>query len=161
MSIPGMSRQSERGRTERLLAFEIREGVYALPITSVLEVAEAERVCCIPSVARSEGAVINWHGDALPVVAPDRLLGTEEAEPAGADPFAREHVLVVSDVSGSSARLGLPIDRVLGLLDSKPIVTRGRALVLERRPVDGRVVSVLDPGALTLRAIELIEQSAH
>jgi hypothetical protein len=74
--------------------------------------------------------------------------------------LAGRHVLVVSARDDEPAQLGIPIDRVIGLVDG-PRCPRGVGrLVVERRPVEGRVVSVLDPCRLVERAIEVIEQVA-
>ena len=64
---------------ERLLTFEVANAVYALPIAEVHEVAEANRICCVPTLSRDRVGVMNWHGDALPVVS-SRLLFTPELE---------------------------------------------------------------------------------
>ena len=153
----------ERSNGERLLTFEVAGAVYALPINSVLEVAEADRLRCVPSLPGGCGGVMNWHGDALPVVTPKLVLSSEEGDPLLGEGLesvvSSEHVLVVSDPTGQWARLGVPIDRVLGLVEAKDTPGRGRGLVIERRPVDGRVVSVLDPGQLVARAIEVIERA--
>jgi len=149
--------------------------LYALPIAEVHEVAEASRVCCVPTCSPARVGVMNWHGDALPVVSARLLLGTScEVTPAdlegGAFEAAREekppgdpgvvggaHVLVVSSRDDEHAQLGLPIDRVIGLADG-PRQPRGVGeLVVEVRPIDGCSVSVLDPRRLVERATKLIE----
>lgn len=164
--------------TERLLTFEVAGAVYALPIAEVHEVAETDRICCVPTIPQDLVGVMNWHGDALPVVAASLLFdGLEIEDLAAPDPcdddgdtetreraqptpvsagLASAHVLVVSGRDDEPARLGLPIDRVLGLVDGLRRRREGRRLVVERRPVDGRVVNVLDPRRLVLRATEVI-----
>ena len=163
---------------ERLLTFEIASSVYAVPIAEVHEVAEAHRIRCVPTISLGLVGVMNWHGDALPVVSPALLLEVVdeelESESGGVDvaacdegvveeeksTLAGQHVLVVSARDDEPAQLGLPIDRVIGLVDG-PRLPRGvGGLVVERRPVEGRVVSVLDPCRLVERAIEVIEQVA-
>ena len=83
----------------------------------------------------------------------------------GTTPEAAEHVLVVSDRGDESARLGLPVDRVLGLVDGLPrSPSRDEApgeLVVERRPVEGRLVNVLDARALVARAQRVIEDAVE
>jgi chemotaxis signal transduction protein len=147
--------------SDRLLTFEIAGTIFALPIHGVLEVAEAGRITCIPTLPTDTAGVMNWHGDALPVVAPRRVLGREEEDP-NPRPLATEHVVVVSDRSGESAVLGIPVDRVLGLVDG---TTRrgqgGDELVVERRRVRGRVVSVLDPRQWVARAESVIQGATH
>ena len=153
---------------ERLLTFEVASSVYAVPIAEVHEVAEAQRICCVPTISPAVVGVMNWHGDALPVVsarlllqaadeeaAPDAATADSEASGHGVVPeagLARQHVLVVSARSDEPAQLGLPIDRVIGLVDGPRCHRGGRRLVVERRPVENRVVSVLDPRRLVARA---------
>ena len=162
--------------TGRLLTFEVDGHIYALPIGGILEVAGAGAIRGVPTLPRSLAGVMNWHGDALPVVA-TRLIVTpsedaEEMDPADlgggvagmadAAPLEAEHVLVVSDRIGEPARLGLPIDSVLGLVDDsqRSHAEMGEQVVVERRSVDGRVVSVLDPRRLVARANQVIERLA-
>ncbi len=162
---------------ERLLTFEVESSVYALPIAEVHEVAEATRICCVPTISRELVGVMNWHGDALPVVSTPVLLGSGEDVPElegeaeedsdetqGEKPegtvsvLSGAHVLVVSSRDDEPAQLGLPIDRVIGLVDGPRRRRGGGRLVVERRPVEGRVVSVLDPRRLVERATEVIER---
>jgi len=151
--------------SQRVLSFEVEGTVYALPITDVLEVAEQGRLTCIPTLSPCFGGVMNWHGDAIPVVAPAMLFGDPESSDAAAPPSLRSlengHVLVVSGRRGDSARLGVPIDRVLGLADGPRLAETDHAcdsegIVLERRPVDGRIVNMLDPRRLVARAEEMV-----
>jgi hypothetical protein len=69
-------------------------------------------------------------------------------------------VLVVSRRDDEPAQLGLPIDRVIGLVDGSRRHRGGGRLIVERRPVEGRVVSVLDPRRLVERAMEVIGRVA-
>jgi chemotaxis signal transduction protein len=156
---------ARREEGDRLLIFEIADTVYALPISEVLEVAEVGRICCVPTVPTSCGGVVNWHGDALPIVWPRLLFGEPESQecenpPEEAGSGSGQQVLVVSDRPDSQARMGLPIDRVIGLVDGSVRMRPGSELVVERRPVNGRVVSVLDPRRLVARATEVIEREA-
>lgn len=143
---------------ERLLTFEVGGSVYALPIEGVLEVAERGRITCVPTLPQKCGGVMNWHGDALPVVYPEHVLECETTGEEGGG----EHLLVVSERGGASARLGLPIDKVVGLVEcgGHQGAPQG-GLIVERRPVEGRVVNVLDPRALLARARQVIEGVAH
>ncbi len=182
---------------ERLLTFEVESAVYALPIAEVHEVAEAQRICCVPTISRNLVGIMNWHGDALPVVSaplllqvreedlplepeagaeadPDREPGMDEdlertGQPAaetrprpeaGMRSLVGQHVLVVSGRDDEAAQLGIPIDRVIGLVDGARRRRGGGRLVVERRSVDGRVVSVLDPRRLVTRASEVIARVA-
>ena len=169
-------RHSPPVETERFLTFEAESALYALPIAEVHEVAEVSRVCCVPTCSPARVRVMNWHGDALPVVSAPLLLGP--GDPASAaevdadevfQPVPDEkscddasvvggaHVLVVSSRDDEPAQLGMPIDRVIGLADG-PRQPRGvGGLVVEKRPMGGFSVSVLDPRRLVERATEVIE----
>jgi len=134
----------------------------------VLEVAEMDSATCVPGLPLAIACVANWHGDTLPLVATRLLLAegagpaeSAQVRPAAADEqgtsILREQVLVVSDRADEPARLGMPVDRVIGLVDGGQRPPRGHGLVVERRPVEGRVVSVLDPRRLVSRAEQIIE----
>ena len=155
---------------DRLLTFVVEDVHYALPISWVLEVAEKNRISSVPSLALPVGGVMNWHGEALPLVATELLLGRDRDE-AGATPFgaattvgyAQEQILVIAGEFGSGARLGMPVDRVVGLVDGGDDSIRhpGESLVVERRPVDGRIIHILDPATLVARGGEVIESATH
>ena len=150
------------GLEARLLTFDVGGGIYAIPIAGVVEVIEAEQVTCIPTLSKRSAGVMNWHGDALPLVAPELLFdghaGVNLCDESSGD-LVHGQVLVVSPgADGASARLGIPIDRVLGVVDGALPPGRPKSLVVERRPIDGRVVSVLDPRLLIVRAAEVIER---
>ncbi len=155
---------------DRLLSFVFEDVRYALPISWVLEVAEKDRVTAVPSIALPVGGVMNWHGEALPLVATELLLGRDRDE-AGATPFgaattvgyAQEQVLVLADKPGGIAWLGMPVDRVIGLVDGGPRRDHPKAgdLVVERRPVEGRIVHILDPATLVARGGEVVEGATH
>lgn len=152
----------------RLLTFVFEDVHYALPIAWVVEVAEKDRVTSVPSMALPVGGVMNWNGEALPIVATELLLGSDRDQ-AGATPFgaattvgyAQEQVLVLSEKPGSPACLGIPVDRVIGLVDGVRGLDRhaGGHLVVERRPIDGRIVHVLDPATLVARGGDVIESA--
>jgi chemotaxis signal transduction protein len=139
---------------ERLLAFEVGGSVYALPIADVAEVTELARVAAVPTLPQRIGGVMNHQGDALPVV--HRGVLFEVAEERLAEP---RHVLVLARNPEDRGALGLPVDRVLGLVDGAGGVARGADAVVERRPIEGRVVSVLDARRLLERAAETIVRS--
>ncbi len=139
---------------DRLLTFEVGGDLYAIPISGVLEVADATRLTCIPTLPTSTGGVINYHGDALPVLSCSSLFEVDEAgldEPGS--------ILVISGRTGGGARLGIPIDRVLGWVDGAAAAMPGAKAVAERRSIQGRVASVLDPQRLVGEAREVIESS--
>ncbi len=136
----------------RLVLFEVGGGAYALPISDVIEVTEWSQLAAIPTLPVGVAGVVNHHGDALPIVARDALL----EEPAtGSRP---EHVLVLGVPGGQSGRLGVPVDRVLGLVDAPAGPPTSDGLVVERRPLRGRIVAVLDAARLLERAQRVIEQ---
>jgi chemotaxis signal transduction protein len=139
---------------DRLLVFEVGDVRYALPIANVVEVAEPQELACVPTLPTATGGVVNHHGDALPVLRRSALFGLDEerlSEPT--------HLVVVSLRAQETARLGFPVDRIAGLVDGAARGTGRGELVSERRPIDGRVVGVLDPGALVERARRAIELS--
>ena len=153
----------------RLLMFEIGSSLFALPIEGVHEVAEMAELACIPTLPREVAGVINYRGDALPVVRRERLL-----EPGAGALAAPQHVLVISDRPSSPPCLGLEVDRVLGLVDGAPaqaasFAQRGEAErrpldgrsepVAERRPLDGRMLQVVDAPRLVARARKVIEDA--
>jgi chemotaxis signal transduction protein len=150
-----MSASVENLRAEdRLLTFEVAGDLYAIPIAGVLEVADAGRVTCIPTLPTKMGGVINYHGDALPVLNCSSLFDVNDSrlcEPGS--------ILVISERVGESARLGIPIDRVLGLVDGAAAAMSGAKAVAERRSIQGRVANVLDPQRLVAQARDVIESS--
>ncbi len=153
MSELATARENER----RLLSFEVGGARFALPISGVIEVAKVDFIACIPTLPVEIGGVINHRGDALPVLRHGSLLDVDRAD--SSDPT---HVLVVTDPpTTSGTRLGLLVDRVLGLVDGDPAVGTGTGTgpVVERRPIDGRVSGVIDPQRLVARAREVIERS--
>jgi chemotaxis signal transduction protein len=138
---------------ERLLTFEIAQSLYALPISGVVEVAEIEDdFAAIPTLPASVGGVINFHGDALPVLLARALLGVD-----GAEPKAPMQIVVITDRPSEQARLGLPVDEILGLVDGPRVTARGSDPVAERRSMDGRVAKILDPARLVAQAACVIE----
>jgi len=139
----------------RLLTFEIGSSLFAVPIEGVHEVAEIADLACIPTLSRSVAGVINYRGDALPVVRRERLL-----EPGAGALESPQHVLVISDRPSSPPCLGLEVDRVLGLVDGQPATSgRGSEPVAERRPLDGRLLQVVDAPRLVARARKVIEDA--
>lgn len=139
---------------DRLLSFEVGGALYALPIACVAEVGEVRALSCIPTLSPEVGGVMNHHGDALPVIRRAALLGVDEAtlpEPS--------HVLAITARPSGGARLGLPVDRIAGLVEGAGATAHGADPVAERRVVDGRVLFVLDARKLVERAKQQIEDS--
>jgi len=142
---------------DRLLSFEIQGQLFAMPIAGVLEVADMHTHSCIPSLPRSVASVVNYRGDALPVVRREHLLDLAPAREG--DNGKPEHILVLTDSRTDTARLGLDVDRVLGFIDGPGANARGSDPVAERRPEQGRVAHILDPACLIERARNVIEDS--
>jgi chemotaxis protein histidine kinase CheA len=145
---------SRFGADERLLTFDVGGGVWALPISGVLEVAEVADLSCIPMLPRSVGGAMNYHGDALPVLRRSSLLDVDESvlpEP--------QQVLVITDARTDVARFGLPVDRVVGLVDGVYPSSPSLDSQTVRRTIDGRVATLIDPQQLVARAREVIESS--
>ena len=139
---------------ERLLTFEVGGSIYALPISCVLEVTDVGTMACIPMFSPKMAGAVNLHGDALPVMRRGALLEVEEAdlpEPG--------HILVITAGSTGGPRLGMPVDRIVGLVDGPGAFSDGPDAIAERRQIDDRVVSILDPQRLMARAQEHIERS--
>jgi chemotaxis signal transduction protein len=138
---------------ERLLTFEIAGSLFAMPIEGVLEVAELSELACIPTVPEDVASVMNYRGDALPVVRRERLLSLA--------PNADEstHVLVVTDRKTPVPRFALAVDHVLGLIDGSCPESRDGKVVVDRRPLNGRMANILDPARLVARAREVVEGS--
>ena len=146
-------RPAARASDERLLTFEIGSSLYALPISGIVEVTEVEDgFAGVPTVSPKSCGVINFHGDALPVLRSEALLGVEgDAEKSPAQ------VVVITDRPTEQARLGLPVDEILGLVNGPRATPRDMDPVAERRSIDGRVAKILDPGRLVTRAAAVIE----
>ncbi|MGH0032760.1 MAG: chemotaxis protein CheW [Myxococcota bacterium] len=144
-----------KSNDDRLLTFEIAGALFAMPITGVLEVAERTGSARIPTVPESTADVMNYRGDALPVVRRERLLDL----PAEPDADESEHVLVVTDPGSPVPRMGMGVDRVLGLVDGSGAASTDGSVIAERRPMDGRMACVLDPARLVARAREVVEGS--
>ncbi len=143
---------SERGR---LLTFEVGTNLYALPIASVAEVTEVGHVAAVPTLPITVAGVTNHHGDALPVLERSALFPVEgELAPP-------RQLLVLANDPEDQNRYGLPVDSVQGLVDGEGGTAHGDDAVAERRPMDGRILSVLDPKRLLAQAVETIQRSAR
>jgi len=138
---------------DRLLAFELAGALYALPIADIAEVTEVGRLSAVPMLPVAVGGVVNHHGDALLVVNGAALF---ERAPGPKPP---EHLLVLARDPDDPDRFGLPVDRILGLVDGPPVAARGASPVAARRPVGGRLMHVLDARRLLEKAQATIERS--
>jgi chemotaxis signal transduction protein len=140
--------------SDRLLVFEVGGTLYALPIADITEVTEVGRIASVPSLPAAIGGVMNHHGDALLVLHRGALL--EIAQESLSEP---QNVLVLGKSPEDAGRLGLPVDAIVGLVDGAGGTATGADAVAERRPVGGRLVNVLDPQRLLMRAVQVIEES--
>ena len=138
---------------DRLLAFEIAVALYALPIADVAEVSEALPVAAVPMLSPAVGGVVNHHGDALPIVHASALFEGARASDAAT------HLLVLARDPDDPNRYGLPVDAIRGLIDGPVVASHEEGPVAERRPMDGRLLNVLDPRRLLERAVAVIEGS--
>lgn len=140
--------------SDRLLAFDLAGGFYALPIAEVAEVMDVPKIAVVPMLPGRIGGVANQHGDVLPVVHGEPLLGLERI-----DDVAPTHLLVLARDLDDPDRYGLPVDRVHGLVDGPVPPAPESGVIAERRPVEGRLMNVLDAKRLLERAVSVIEQS--
>jgi chemotaxis signal transduction protein len=140
--------------SDRLLVFQVGGAHYALPIADVAEVTEVGRIASVPSLSAAVGGVMNHHGDALPVVRRGALF--EIGSEALPEP---QNLLVLGRSPDDASRLGLPVDSVVGLVDGSGGKAHGHDPVAERRPIGGKLINVLDPQRLLVRAVQVIEES--
>lgn len=139
---------------DRMLAFELCGTLFALPITDVAEVTELTLLAHVPMLSRKVGGVVNHHGDAVPIVYGDALLGT------GRTPHPKNRpLLILAKDPDDPNRYGVPVDKICGLIDGPPATAQGSDPVAELRPEGGRMVSILDPKSLLDRAMEVIATS--
>ncbi len=149
-----MSAAEASGVATRVALFEVGPSAYGLPIADVLEVVERGRVCGIPTLPVGTAGVMNHQGDALPWVARTALFQDADAEREA------EHVLVLAGAGGEAARLGIPVDRVLGLADLMIPDASASDMIVARIPFRDRVISILDARRVLERAEQQIEQQA-
>ena len=155
MSAPASTMQP----SQRLMIFEVSDESFALPISAILEVVEQSGVRGVPTLPKEKGGVMNWHGEALPVIAPHLLLDGEAMEERANDEV--QPFLVVTDRPEGGRQLGLPIDSVRGLVDGECGRPQGEEVIVEKRPLDGHVVSIVNPQRLLARAEEVIQTSSN
>lgn len=138
---------------DRVLAFEVGGVAWALPIADVREVVEIGELHAIPTLSRALASVTNHRGDAIPVVTPTALLDvSEDRLPAATQ------LLVIGGSGDEPGRLGLPVDRVLGLARA-PLGRRPSGVVRARGTLDGRMLRVLDAARLLIAAEEAITRA--
>ncbi|MCP3986905.1 MAG: chemotaxis protein CheW [bacterium] len=139
---------------DRLLAFELCGGLYAVPIADVAEVTELHQLASVPMVHPRVGGVVNYHGDAVPIVFGDALLQIDRPEYSVDRPL-----LILARDPDDPNRYGMPVDKVLGLIDGPPAYALDAEPIADRRPHGERMVSVLDPRCLLERATQVISRS--
>ena len=77
-----MSATVPRDALDRLLTFEVAGALFAMPIAGVLEVVERSDSACVPTASDDVARVMNYRGDALPVVdRSDRRAAMASASP--------------------------------------------------------------------------------
>ena len=143
---------SDPATATRLILFEVGGAPYALPIGDVLEVRERGEHIAIPSLPPGVAGVVNYHGEALPVISAEALFEGVDGPPNS------EHLLVLTARDREAGQLGLPVDRVLGLADAPLGSGATGGWIRERLALRGRVVGVLD-AERTLERAEGIFQS--
>ena len=149
-----MNQAVQHAASDRLLVFEVGGALYALPIAEVTEVTEVGRVASVPTLLTSVGGVMNHHGDALPVLHRRALFDVGDQEL----PEPR-NLLVLGRSPDDASRLGVPVDKVIGLVEGFGGTAHGPDAVVGRRTIGGRLVNVLDPQRLLMRAVQVIEES--
>lgn len=139
---------------ERVLAFEVAGVAFSLPLADVREVADLADLGplrAVPTLPRGLAGIANHRGDAVPVVEPAALLDVPAASPA-----LRCQILVLGGSGDEPGRMGLPIDRVLGLAPAPRSRRVAEGIVRSRSILDGRMLLALDGAALLARAEEAI-----
>jgi len=139
---------------ERVLAFEVGGVAWALSLADVREVTDLGELRAVPTLPRSLASVTNHRGDALPVVAPDALLDLQQA-----GLLAPRQLLVIGGSGDEPGRLGLPVDRVLGLASAPSAPSAPDGLVRGHGSLEGRMLRVLDGERLLARAEVLIARA--
>jgi len=148
-----------QSRGAQLLGFDVGGSLYGLPIGAILEVAELGTACGVPTLPAGCVAIVNWNGEALPVIAPSLLLESEADAGAGLDPASVwrdvDQILVLAGKEYDMPWLGLPVDAVLELV--APPTSGDAPIEAEYSLQDGRAVRPLDPDRLAERARQVIE----
>jgi purine-binding chemotaxis protein CheW len=104
--VPGASTgQSVR---QSLVAFQLGDQEYALPVESIVQIIEMVTVTPIPGVNHSVRGVLNYHGKAVPVLDLRLHLGLSKA------PLRLDTHIVLVQIG--DRKLGLIVDRVTRVL---------------------------------------------
>lgn len=136
----------------KILLFRLGAELYGLPVTSIQEVAEPERLFPVPSAPDIFLGAINCHGSVVPVIDLPRLLGFDADE--------RDARLIVVD--SALARIGLAVSRLEQIVEPDDGEEVGHqavtdaACVAQIREHDGRMIHLLDLPAVFDRLERLI-----
>jgi purine-binding chemotaxis protein CheW len=109
---------------ERYVTFAIAESLYAVSVTSVLEISRVPRMTPIPNVPPWIPGVINLRGEMISVIDLRAFLGIDETYQADS------RRLLVVKTPGEEITTSLVVDQVRGLvrLDTKQMTAAGTSL---------------------------------
>ncbi|MDH3600816.1 MAG: chemotaxis protein CheW [Candidatus Tectomicrobia bacterium] len=109
---------------ERYVTFVIADSLYAVPVTSILEIGRVPRITAIPNVPPWIPGVINLRGEIISVIDLRAFLGIDEACQADS-----RRMLVVK-TQGEEITTSLVVDQVRGFvrLDTKQLAAAGTSL---------------------------------
>ena len=110
--------------TERYVIFVIADSLYAVPVTSILEIGRIPRITPIPNVPPWIPGVINLRGEIISVIDLRAFLGIDEAYQSDSS-----RMLVVK-TQGEEITTSLVVDQVRGFmrLDTKQMAAAGTSL---------------------------------
>ena len=149
------------------LAFQVDASQYALPIDSIVEIGESNQAACVPGLSRDCAAVINWHGDVLPIVSCRRLMAEDQSPESvevpshgGVDPrWNLGPVLVISGQGSDFSQLGLSVDHVIGLLDPPGGSERERSILISESESPWHQITPLSLDGLLIKATEIVDRA--
>jgi purine-binding chemotaxis protein CheW len=109
---------------ERYVTFAIADSLYAVSVTSVLEISRVPRITPIPNVPSWIPGVINLRGEIISVIDLRAFLGIDETYQA----YSRR--LLVVKTPGEEITTSLVVDQVRGFvrLDTKQMTAAGTSL---------------------------------
>lgn len=145
-----MSENSPQAAADvELLSFRVGENEYSVDIMAVREIRGWTRATSLPHSPDYVRGVINLRGAVLPVIDLALRLGLVVEDPS------ERNVIIVVDIDGRT--IGLRVDAVSDILSfpkdelqDPPEMTadRGQAFVRSLTIVDGRMIRILDLGAV-------------
>jgi len=142
---------------EPVLAFQLGGLLWALPVTDVRELAEVLPLWCVPTLPHSVAGVAQHRGAVLPVLSRGAFLESEGEEDAFGP--ARQ-LLLLGREADAPARLGIPVESVLGIEELEPTPADGPGPVRGRARLAGRPVRLLDLDGLERHARAAIGRAA-